>query len=58
MALRKKYGTDRERKKAQTLGVLRETGWNLSESAAVLGITRGAIHARLKQWGVSREQEG
>ena len=38
-------------------GVLEETGWNISETARVLGVDRGTVYNKIKVYGLQRGDE-
>jgi len=42
--------------KEQVARVLRETHWNLSKAAEVLGISRGTLYAKISRYGLKREE--
>jgi DNA-binding NtrC family response regulator len=47
-------GTLQEREKAYIQQVLRENDWNITRSAAVLGINRVTLHKKIKRFGFER----
>jgi two-component system response regulator HydG len=49
-----KFGTLREREKVYVEEVLRENDWNITRSAAVLGINRVTLHKKIKRYGFER----
>lgn len=42
--------------KEQVARVLKETHWNLSKAAEVLGISRGTLYAKISRYGLKREE--
>ncbi len=37
--------------------VLQETGWNISRAAAILGVDRGTLYAKIKKFGLQRPDD-
>ncbi|MDH3252142.1 MAG: hypothetical protein OEM41_05075, partial [Ignavibacteria bacterium] len=45
---------DMERRHVET--ILHETGWNISRSAAILGIDRVTLYHKIEKYGFKREK--
>jgi DNA-binding NtrC family response regulator len=43
------------KEKEQVVQVLRETHWNLSKAAEVLGISRGTLYSKIERYGLKKE---
>jgi two-component system response regulator HydG len=49
-------GTLREREKAYVRQVLSDNDWNITRSAAILGINRVTLHKKIKRYGFARNR--
>ncbi|MDZ7372388.1 MAG: sigma-54 dependent transcriptional regulator [candidate division KSB1 bacterium] len=52
-----RLGTIREIERSLILNVLRETGWNLSRAAQILGVSRGTLYNKMERYGIHRPAE-